>query len=86
MSTERRVRYSKEAGKALRKMGSQEADRIFTKIEQLAKDPASLANNIKALKGSDLFRLRVGDYRVIYSDSLEVLHIIRVGHRREIYD
>lgn len=39
------------------------------------------------LKGSDCFRLRVGDYRVIYQFDLEkgMLQLITLGHRREIY-
>ncbi|MFN7400488.1 MAG: type II toxin-antitoxin system RelE family toxin [Sandaracinobacter sp.] len=59
---------------------------IRSKIAQLAADPASLANNIKALKGQDAKRLRVGDYRVIFNDRLEILDILAIGHRRDIYD
>jgi mRNA interferase RelE/StbE len=41
----------------------------------------------KRLQGSDAYRLRVGDYRVIYDfDVLEgTIHLLFVGHRREIY-
>ena len=40
-----------------------------------------------AMKGMDAYRLRVGDYRVIYDfdRSKGVLHLLAVGHRREIY-
>ncbi|HEY3854989.1 MAG TPA: type II toxin-antitoxin system RelE/ParE family toxin [Verrucomicrobiae bacterium] len=39
------------------------------------------------MKGVDAFRLRVGDYRVIYDFDREkgVLHLLGVGHRREVY-
>ena len=39
------------------------------------------------LKSSNRFRLRVGDYRVIYTFSLEqnTVHLLALGHRREIY-
>jgi mRNA interferase RelE/StbE len=39
------------------------------------------------LKGQDRYRLRVGDYRIIYTFDLEenILHLLAVGHRREIY-
>lgn len=61
--------------------------RIVGKIEQLAADPASLANNIRRLKGEEgLMRLRVGDWRVIYNDDLVVLHIIRVAPRGSAYE
>ncbi|HEY2567811.1 MAG TPA: type II toxin-antitoxin system RelE/ParE family toxin [Candidatus Udaeobacter sp.] len=39
------------------------------------------------LKGSNRFRLRVGDYRVIYTFEVEQnrIHLLAIGHRREIY-
>ena len=39
------------------------------------------------LTGSDRFRLRVGDYRIIYTFNIAVgeIHLLAVGHRREIY-
>lgn len=54
-------------------------------VETLAEDP-SLAS--KKLVGSDsIYRIRVGDYRIIYSieSSVLTIEIIKVGHRREIY-
>lgn len=58
----------------------------MAKIEQYAADPASLANQVKALKGVVAYRLRVGDYRVIFSEDAIVLLVLKVGHRREIYE
>ncbi len=39
------------------------------------------------LKGQDRYRLRVGDYRIIYTFDAErnIVHLLAVGHRREIY-
>jgi len=85
MNTGRQIQYSREALKALAKMDSKAAKQIVAKVEQLANDPASLANNVKKLTGRPEYRLRVGDYRVIYSETLVVLNVIKVGHRREIY-
>ena len=59
--------------------------RIVDKIEAYALDPASQANNVKALKGREGIRLRVGDWRVIMLDG-EVLDVIEVGPRGSIYD
>lgn len=55
----------------------------------LAEDPEALKNNIKRLKGDlgDLYRLRVGRYRIIFKrdrDELLIL-IVRIGHRKDIY-
>jgi len=67
-------------------MGERQASAIEAKIEQFSADPASLANNVKALRGTHALRLRVGDYRVIFTEELVVLDILAIGHRREIYD
>jgi mRNA interferase RelE/StbE len=62
--------------------------RIPAKIVQYADDPASQANNVKHLTGSPFYRLRVGDYRVIFSldGEITIMTVIRVRHRREAYD
>jgi mRNA interferase RelE/StbE len=61
--------------------------RIRVKVEQLATDPASLANNVKWLKDSDdLYRLRIGDWRVIYTEDLLVLLVLKVAPRGSAYD
>jgi mRNA interferase RelE/StbE len=59
--------------------------RIVEKIEALADDPRP-AGSVK-LTGHGAYRIRVGDYRVIYAvadDQLVVL-VVEVGHRREVY-
>ena len=66
-------------------MDRKTAARIIEKVEQLAVDPASLANNIQRLKGGDgMMRLRVGDWRVIYQDGI-VLKIFRIAPRGSAY-
>lgn len=60
-----------------------------SKVESYAADPASLGPQIKQLSGSDLWRLRVGDYRVIFrpeGEAATVMLVLRVRHRREAYD
>lgn len=79
------IRYSRAADKALAKMPAKTADLIEEKIEQVATDPHTLANNTTELRGTDYRRLRVGDYRVIMDDNGDVLDILDVGHRREVY-
>ena len=61
-----RIEYSRDALKALLRMPSNTARLIRTKVEQLAADPFAPNNNVKRLKGMDAFRLRVGDWRVVY--------------------
>lgn len=79
------VSYSRSALKALRKMPRDTAERIMSKVDQYAADPASQANNVKALQGRDGVRLRVGDWRVIMRDG-EVLAVLEIGPRGSIYE
>lgn len=60
------VTYEKEALKALQKMQPQVAKRIRDKITELAKTPYAENNNASKLQGREGYRLRVGDWRVIY--------------------
>ena len=62
------------------------AQLIRSKIEQYADDPASLANNVKRLQGRDGYRLRIGNYRVLFDQDGVVLTIQRVGPRGSIYE
>lgn len=83
----KRVEYSREAVRTLARIDRPTSKRIRQKIEQLASAPETLANNVKALKGGEgLMRLRVGDWRVIYTEDLVVLHVLRVAPRGSAYD
>jgi len=81
------VSYSVEALRALAHMDRTIAKRLRTKILALARNPLVPNNNVKKLAGIEGYRLRVGDWRIIYTLRHEVLTVIvvRVGHRREIY-
>ena len=79
------ILYRAAARKALRKMPANTARRIVGKIEDYASNPASQAANVKALRGRDGIRLRVGDWRVIMLDR-EVLDILDIRPRGSIYE
>lgn len=82
----RRVKYSRNALRALHRLDRRTAERIVLKVEQLAADPGSLANNVAAMKGGDgLMRLRVGAWRVIYRDGT-VIDVVRIAPRGSAYD
>lgn len=82
----RRIIYNTPALRALRSMPPNTAARIRGKIEQYADDPASLSANVRKLQGRPGYRLRVGDYRVIFDENGAVLDILDIGHRSRIYD
>jgi len=81
------ITLSKSALKFLRKCPKNIRIILEEKIETLANKPRTLANNIKKIKGSpDLYRLRVGDYRILYNENGDILNIIKIGTRSNIYD
>ncbi len=61
--------------------------RVLSAIEELAGDPRP--HGAKKLTGEQTaWRIRIGDYRVIYDvfDTQLVVTVVRAGHRREVYD
>lgn len=81
------ITYTKDAAKALRRMPANTARTIQAKIAQYAADPASLANNVKALKGEEgVYRLRVGDWRVLFTEAGEILAILKIAPRGDVYE
>ena len=81
------VIYSREATKTLRRIPVNTRQTIIGKIQQYATEPESLANNVKALKGNPgYFRLRVGDWRVIFREDGGVVAIVRIAPRDGVYD
>jgi mRNA interferase RelE/StbE len=86
-SVARRVEYSSEATRTLMRIDRATSKRIREKVDLLAIDPEALANNVRALKGAEgLMRLRVGDWRVIYTADLVVLLVLKVAPRGSAYE
>lgn len=82
------VSYTADALKTLTRMDRSVARRIRDKILALSADPLAPNNNVKKLQGVEGFRLRVGDWRVIYTLEHSVLTVVvvKVGHRGSIYE
>jgi len=59
--------------------------RIVKRIQELASEPRP--HGSEKLSGSPYFRVRQGNYRIVYEiqDELLVIHILKVGHRKDIY-
>jgi mRNA interferase RelE/StbE len=71
--------------KELEAVPSKDRRRIVTRIEGLSGDPRP--PNCEKLSGLEHYRVRQGDYRVIYSvdDEAQTVVIVKVGHRRDVY-
>ncbi|QEV99338.1 type II toxin-antitoxin system RelE/ParE family toxin [Microbacterium caowuchunii] len=74
------------AVRALKQIDHQDRDRIHGAIALLGEDPRPPAAT--ALQGRPGLRVRIGDYRVIYTvdDNVLIVAVITLGHRRDVYD
>ena len=79
-----KIIWDEKAYDSLNKLELIISRRILKKVEELSKNPFS--KDIKKLKGRDDFRLRVGDYRIIFYIENNIIQILKVGHRKNIYN
>ncbi len=80
------ITFARSARKDLERLVPNIADRILDKVAGLATNPRPpTASKLKGDQG--LWRLRVGDYRVVYAmdDKRQTLDVSHVRHRREVY-
>jgi mRNA interferase RelE/StbE len=81
-----KLEFTRDAVKALLRMPRDQATRVRRRLDELTRDPIG-APNVKKLTGHPGFRLRVGDWRIVYllhNDRL-VVQIIRIASRGEVY-
>lgn len=82
-----KVAFTKDAAKTLQKIHRDTAKQIQSKIEQVADDPYAPHPNVTKLQNREGYRLRVGDWRVIYEIQQEqvVVLVLKIGWRGEVY-
>jgi mRNA interferase RelE/StbE len=81
-----RVQIERRAQKALNALPRDLRRRVAAKVDALAENPRPLG--VRKLEGEeDLYRLRVGDYRVLYAirDAVLLVLVVRTADRREVY-
>jgi mRNA interferase RelE/StbE len=81
-----RIEFSRPAARQFAALPRKEQERLRARIDRLAENPCPAG--VRKLAGEEgLYRLRSGDYRVIYTVQDEVLMVLvlKVGHRREVY-
>ena len=81
------VEFTAAAARQLRKLDRPVRARLIVAIDALADDPRPTGAT-KLVGEETAWRIRVGDYRVIYDvlDEALVVTVVRAGHRREVYD
>jgi mRNA interferase RelE/StbE len=79
------ITIERRALRMLARFSEADAHRITVAIQALAADPRP--PGCKKLTGRDAWRIRVGDYRVLYeiADGPHIVAIIDIGHRRDVY-
>jgi mRNA interferase RelE/StbE len=81
-----KIEIKKSAAKEISKLPKVAIKRIVNKIQTLSDDPRP--DGCKKLSGDEKYRIRIGVYRVLYSimDEKLVIFIVKVGHRKDIYE
>jgi mRNA interferase RelE/StbE len=81
-----RIELRPAAVKALRRIDRRDQTRLHGVIALLAEDPRP--PGARPLQGRPGFRVRVADYRIIYTvdDGVLLIVVVTVGHRRDVYD
>ena len=82
-----KIQIHKQASKKLKSLNAKERLRVTDKIMELSYNPNSKMLDIKKLVGGEYWRLRVGDWRVIYDrdDMVKIIRIERIKSRGDIY-
>lgn len=80
-----RVILPRSVQKELARLPEEISQRILARLARLESNPRPA--DVKKLKGRPAWRVRVGDYRIIYEihDRILQIIVITVGHRREVY-
>ena len=83
-----RIEFVKSARKEFSQVPKEIRERVLEALDILSKNPFSEFLKIKKLKGADsLYRIRLGDYRLVYEvqNSVLIIIVIKIGHRKDIY-
>ena len=78
-----KIKFEKRAFQELDKLDQIISRRILKNIKELKKNFHT--KDVKRLKAQDIYRLRVGNYRVLFYIENDLIRILKVGHRKNIY-
>ena len=80
-----RITIKKSAAKELEAVPRKDLRKIIMRIRSLAQNPRP--HGSQKLSGQEQYRIRQGDYRIVYfiEDDEQLVDIIKIGHRREVY-
>ena len=79
------LEIKRSAAKELADLPDKDRRRVIARIQSLAADPRP--TGAEKLSGQERYRLRQGDYRILYEihDHVLLIIVVKIGHRREVY-
>lgn len=79
--------FTKQAVKILQRMPANIAKAIYLKMEKISQNPYETHLNVTKLQNREGYRLRVGDWRIIYEVQQEkvIVLVLKIGLRKEVY-
>jgi mRNA interferase RelE/StbE len=80
-----RIVFRKSVARDMRRVTDRDLRRILATIDSLSEDPRP--EGVEKLSGLERYRVRQGDYRIIYEirDDEVIVVVVKVGHRKEVY-
>lgn len=80
-----KIEIKKSAAKEIEKLPKHEIKKIVEKIQSLSDDPRPQQS--KKLSADERYRVRVGNYRILYEiqDDVLIVYVVKVGHRKDVY-
>ncbi len=80
-----KIEIKKSAVKEIERLPSRELRFVLAKIESLGENPRPY--DCRKLSGQEKYRVRCGDYRILYAieDTVLIVYVVKVGHRKDVY-
>lgn len=82
-----KIDYDKKAGKVLAAIQKRDREKIKERIDKLAEEPRPFGAEPLEGRYAGYYRIRFGDYRIIYEirDTQLLVLVVKIGNRKEIY-
>ena len=80
-----RVEIKKSAAKEIERLPRKDMQAVLERIESLSENPRP--HDCKKLSAQEKYRIRCGNYRILYSveDDILIVFVVKVGHRKDVY-
>lgn len=88
MADSYQVKFKKSAEKELKALPKSMQDKVLEAMAVLQVNPRTELLDIRILQGHDqLYRLRIGNYRIVFEikDEILIIFVIKIGHRKDVY-